>query len=110
MDKRPPRSVSSVPQTWDQCGVSVRVAEAIFENAEDDDDGDVADTGMPDDVGDEIKDDGDLVRVEGSVKHPSDAKGIRNESSPVDFLLLEYQGNVLTKYDFHLFALFFRGG
>jgi len=95
VNERPPRSVSSVPQAWNQSGISVRVAEAIFEDLEDGRNGNIADTGMPDDVGDEIEDDGDLVRVEGPIEHPANAKGIRDEPSPVDFLLLENQGNVL---------------
>lgn len=96
MDERPSRSVSSVTQAWDQRGVSFRIAKAIFENAEDGGGGDGADAGMPDDVGDEIEDDGNLVRVEGPIEHPSNAKGIRDEPSPVSSLLLEDQGYVLT--------------
>ena len=95
MNERPARGVSSVPQAWDQGGVSVRVAEALFEDLEDGGDGNIADAGVPDDVGDEIEDDGDPVRVEGTIEHPADAKGIRDESSPVDFLLLEDQWNIL---------------
>ena len=96
MNERSARGISSVPQAWDQSGVSVRIAEALFEDLEDSGDGNIADTGMPDDVGDEIEDDGDLVRVESAIEHPADAKGVRDESSPVDFLLLEDQRNVLT--------------
>lgn len=110
MNERPPRSVGSVPQAWNQGGISVRVAEAVFEDLEDDSNGNIADTGMPHDVGDEIEDDGDLVRVEGPIEHPANAKGIGDEPSPVDFLLLEYQGDVLAKNDFHFFALFVRSG
>ena len=95
MNERSARGVSSVPQAWDQSGISVGVAEAIFEDLEDDGNGNVADAGMPDNVGDEIEDDGDLVRVEGAIEHPANAKGIRDESSPVDLLLLEDQRNVL---------------
>ena len=73
-------------------------------------DGDSGDAGMPHDVGDEVENDGDFVRVEGSIEHPTDAKGIRDKSSPVDFLLFEDQGNVLTQDYFHLFALFFWSG
>lgn len=72
--------------------------------------GDDADARMPDDVGDEIKDNGDLVRIEGPIEHPSDAKGVRNEYSPVNVLLLEDQGYVLTQNDLHLFILFVGSG
>jgi len=108
--ERPSRSVSFVSQTWDQSGVSVSVAEAFLEDLEDGGDGNVADAGMPDDIGDEIEDDGHLVRVEGPIEHPSDAKRIRDESHPVDFLPLENQRNVLTQDYFHFPALFVRGG
>ena len=96
MDERPARGVSPVPQARDQSSISIRVAEAPLEDLEDDGNGNVADAGMPDDVGDEIEDDGDLVRVEGPIEHPGNAKGVGDESFPVDFLLLENQRNVLT--------------
>jgi len=108
--ERPPRSVSSVSQARDQSGVSVSVAEAFFEDLENGGGGNIADAGMPDDIRDEIEDDGDLVRVEGSIEHPSDAKRIRDESYPVDFLLLENQRNVLTQNYFHFPALFVGSG
>ena len=103
--ERPSRSVSPVPQAWDQRSVSVGVAKAILENVEDGGGGDVADAGMPDDIGDKIEDDGYFVRIEGPIKHPSDAKRIRDESFPVDFLFTEDKGYVLTKNYLHLFIL-----
>ena len=106
----PSRSVSSVPQAWDQDRVPVRVAEASFENAKDDRGGHVADARMPNDVGDEIEDDGHPVRVAGPTEHPSNAKGIRDESSPVDFLFPEDQGYVLTQNDLQCFTLFVGSG
>lgn len=72
--------------------------------------GDSADARMPDDVGDEIEDDGDLVRVESAIEHPRNAKGIGNKSSPVGFLLLKDQGYVFAQNDLHLFTLFVGSG
>ena len=96
MDERPACGVSSGSQTGDQRGVPVRIAETFLKDLEDNGDRNVADTGMPDDVGDKIEDHEDPVRVEGAIEHPDDAKGVRDEPTPVDFLLLENQRNFLT--------------
>ena len=91
--ERPTSLVCSIAETGDKRRTSSRVVEAFVEDFENVGQGNLANTGMPHDFGDEVQDHRRFVRIGGPVEHPINAKGVGDESTPIDGLPFEDERN-----------------